>query len=119
VVLVDGALAAFLGRGAREVVPLLPQDEPLRSRVGEATARALADWCARTGRAALGWSPEAAPRLAEGPLAAFLAAAGFERSGPGYRLAPARAAVSMADAGALEAAADALGVQDAPDPGED
>jgi ATP-dependent Lhr-like helicase len=119
VVLVDGALAAFLGRGTREVVPLLPQDEPLRSRVGEATARALADWCARTGRAALGWSPEAAPRLAEGPLAAFLAAAGFERSGPGYRLAPARAAVSMADAGALEAAADALGVQDAPDPGED
>ena len=41
---------------------------PRTSRCGRvsanATAGALADWCARTGRAALGWSPEAATPLA-------------------------------------------------------
>jgi ATP-dependent Lhr-like helicase len=85
VVLVDGALAAFLGRGGRELMPLLPEEEPERSRVAEAAARALAQWCARSGRPALGWG-DGASALAQGPFAPFLAAAGFQRSGPGFRL---------------------------------
>jgi ATP-dependent Lhr-like helicase len=97
VVLVDGVLAAFVGRGAREVTTLLPAEEPLRSRAGEAAARALAGWCARTGRSALGWSPDAAPPLAHGPLAPFLAAAGLERSGPGFRVRSGAAAVDAAE----------------------
>jgi ATP-dependent Lhr-like helicase len=86
-VLVDGSIATIVSPRARQVVPLLPRDEPLRSRVAAAAARALADWCQATSRPALGWAIEDGPALADGPLAPFLAAAGFVRSGPGFRLA--------------------------------
>jgi ATP-dependent Lhr-like helicase len=94
-VLVDGAIAAIVTLRGRQVWPLLPGDEPTRTRVAAAAARALADWCAATSRPALGWAVEAGPALADGPLAPFLAAAGFVRSGPGFRLA----AVPQAGAG--------------------
>lgn len=42
VVLVDGALAAYLGKDARTVWTFLPDDEPERSQVAAAVARALA-----------------------------------------------------------------------------
>ena len=42
VVLVDGALAAYLGKDARTVWTFLPEDEPERSQVAAAVARALA-----------------------------------------------------------------------------
>jgi hypothetical protein len=71
------------------VWPLLPADEPARSWVGVAVARALAVWCQATSRPALGWAIEPGPTLADGPLAPFLPAAGFVRSGPGFRLASA------------------------------
>jgi ATP-dependent Lhr-like helicase len=87
VVLVDGAIVAVLSARARQVVPLLPAEEPARARVAAAAARALARWCEATGRPALGWAVEEGPSLAEGPLAPFLAEAGFVRSGPGFRLA--------------------------------
>jgi ATP-dependent Lhr-like helicase len=86
-VLVDGALAATLSPRARQVLPLLPAEEPARARVAAAAARALARWCEATGRPALGWAIEPGPALADGPLAPYLAAAGFVRSGPGFRLA--------------------------------
>ncbi|MCY0993024.1 DEAD/DEAH box helicase [Nannocystis sp. ILAH1] len=41
VVLVDGTLAAHVGRDARSLVLFAPADEPERSRVAEAAARAL------------------------------------------------------------------------------
>jgi hypothetical protein len=88
-VLVDGALVATLSVRARQVVSLLPADEPARTRAGQAAARALARWCEATGRPALGWAVESDLPLAEGELAPFLAAAGFVRSGPGFRLAAA------------------------------
>jgi ATP-dependent Lhr-like helicase len=90
VVLVDGRLAAFVGRGGREVVPLLPADEPARTSVARSVARALGRWCATSGREALGWGGDTAVSLADGPLGAHLAEAGFVRSGPGFRLAAAR-----------------------------
>ncbi len=89
VVLVDGALAAFLARGGCDVAPLVPADEPERSRVAGAAARALRAWCERSGRSALGWAGREGAVLAQGPFAPFLLEAGFVRSGPGFRLASA------------------------------
>ena len=84
VALVDGRLAAWIGKGEREVRVFLPEDEPARSALARALAEALARWASATGRLALGWSPEGPP-LADGPLAPFLLEAGFVRSGPGFR----------------------------------
>jgi ATP-dependent Lhr-like helicase len=86
VVLVDGGVAAVVSRGARQVAALLPDEEPARSRVGAAAARALRRWCEATGRSALGWAVGEGPALAGSPLAPHLAEAGLIRSGPGYRL---------------------------------
>jgi ATP-dependent Lhr-like helicase len=43
VVLVDGTLAAYLGRGDRQLLTWLPETEPQRSRAGRAVARVLID----------------------------------------------------------------------------
>jgi ATP-dependent Lhr-like helicase len=43
VILVDGALAAYLRRRSPELVLFLPEDEPARSRVARAVARKLAE----------------------------------------------------------------------------
>jgi ATP-dependent Lhr-like helicase len=85
VVVVDGRLAAYLGRGERELSTFLPADEPMRARIARGLCRALATWAMRTGRSALGWSTADGIPLALGPLASFLTAAGFVRSGPGFR----------------------------------
>ena len=49
VILVDGALAAYLARGDRQLLVFLPDAEPQRSKAGRAIARALIDR-ARAGR---------------------------------------------------------------------
>jgi hypothetical protein len=85
-VLVDGAVAAVVSRNGRQVTPLLPGEEPSRSRVAAAAARALRHWCESTGRPALGWAAGDEPALAGSPFAPWLAEAGFVRSGPGFRL---------------------------------
>jgi ATP-dependent Lhr-like helicase len=86
IVLVDGAVVAVVSRGAREVTGLLPDDEPARSRLAAAAARALRRWCEASGRSALGWGVGDGPALAGSPLAPYLAEAGLVRSGPGFRL---------------------------------
>jgi ATP-dependent Lhr-like helicase len=86
VVLVHGALAAFLSGNGREVVSLLPDAEPDLAIVARAAAQALAAWAASTGRHALGWGSAPGTSLADGPLAPALTEAGFVRSGPGFRL---------------------------------
>ncbi len=96
VVLVDGALAALVAGSGRQIAPLLPEHEPARSRVAAAASRALRAWCERSGRTMLGWAPADGAPLAEGPLARALVAAGFVRSGPGFRL-PAAERVSQPD----------------------
>jgi ATP-dependent Lhr-like helicase len=90
VALVDGRLAAFLGKGERDVATFLPAHEPGRSSVARALAAALARWAALTGRAAFGWSVADGQPLTASPLAPFLVEAGFQRSGPGYRLTSVR-----------------------------
>jgi hypothetical protein len=89
VAFVDGRLAAWIGKGERELTTFLPEEEPARSAAARALAPALARWAALTGRTAFGWSAESGRPLAESPLAPFLAEAGFVRSGPGFRLASA------------------------------
>jgi ATP-dependent Lhr-like helicase len=86
VAIVDGRLAAYLGRGERDLRTFLPAEGPLRARTARSLAVALAAWAARTGRSALGWNTADGVPLALGPLAPFLTAAGFVRSGPGFRL---------------------------------
>ena len=41
-VLIDGALGAFVGKDGRSVALFVPTEEPERTRVAEAVARALA-----------------------------------------------------------------------------
>jgi ATP-dependent Lhr-like helicase len=86
VVLVDGRLAAFLSRDARDLRAFLPGEEPARSQQARGLARALARWAQRTGRAVIASAPSGEPP-SRGPLAPFLTEAGFEVFGPGFRLA--------------------------------
>jgi ATP-dependent Lhr-like helicase len=86
VALVDGELAAYLGKGEREITPYLPDDEPQRSERARALARVLARWAAQSDRRALGWSLVAGEPIARSVLAPFLLEAGFVPSGPGLRL---------------------------------
>jgi len=100
VVLVDGALAAWVARGGRQLVTWLPPDEPERSRAGEAIARAVGD-LARTAQArdegALVVEIDGAP-AADSPLAPFLVEAGFVAGSAGLALAR-RARPPAAEAG--------------------
>jgi len=98
VVLVDGSLAATLSPRGRQVVPLLPDDADARHRVGSAAARALLRWCERTSCGALGWAVGEGAPLADSTLASYLAAAGFVRSGPGFRLAASTPSADDTDA---------------------
>jgi ATP-dependent Lhr-like helicase len=87
VIIVDGALAAYLPRGARELRVWLPEDEPARSRVGRALARHLANGTggqSDAGRPGVITEVNDAPVL-ESPLAPFLVDAGFVRAGPGLQ----------------------------------
>ena len=86
VVLVDGALVAYLARGERELRTFLPPDEPSRSRSARALARAVARWAARSGRGLIGWDSADDIPLARSPLAPFLIEAGFVPAGTGFRL---------------------------------
>ncbi len=87
VVLVNGVLAAYIGRGARQITAFLPDEEPARSLTGRALARRLA------GIASSSESPLAlliaeingAPVSAH-PLASFLVEAGFSPSAMGFQL---------------------------------
>jgi ATP-dependent Lhr-like helicase len=79
VILVNGALAAYLARGDRQLVTYLPDSEPERSKTGRAVARVLIDR-ARTGgespRGMLIAEIDGVPPATH-PIAKFLAEAGF------------------------------------------
>ena len=78
IILVNGALAAYLPRGDRQLVAFLPEAEPDRSRTGRAIARVLIDR-ARYGdppRGMLIEEIDGAPPSGH-PLSAMLTEAGF------------------------------------------
>jgi len=80
VILVDGALAAYLGRGEKQLTAFLPDDEPRRSLVAREIARSLARLVESGARRAL--------LLADvgDALAPFLAEAGFRPTAAGHQL---------------------------------
>ncbi len=88
VVIVDGAMTAYLARGYREVTVALPQDEPFRSRAARAAARALMAYACGEGtrvRPMLIATIGDVPAL-DHPFAAFLEEAGFARAGSGLHV---------------------------------
>ena len=103
VVLVDGALAAWLGRGGRQGWVWLPENEPDRSRAARAVAKAFA---------ALGHSARSGPQgglliaeldgrpATEHPLALFLTEEGFVPSSLGFHLRRPRPDLADGDADA-------------------
>ncbi len=89
VVLVDGALAAFLGRGGRQAWVWLPETEPDRGRVARAVASALGMVAARglvDRRGGMLLEEVNGLPAAESPLALYLSEAGFTPSSLGFHL---------------------------------
>ena len=86
VVLVNGSLAAYLGRGGRQLLVFLPEDEPARGVTGRALAARLAK-LARTeeGHGGLLISEINGGPAADHPLASFLIDAGFNPSAMGFQ----------------------------------
>ena len=85
VVLVNGALAAYVPRGVREIVAYLPDDEPARSTTGRALARALAA-LARDEHRGVFIAEIGGRDPAMHPLAPFLIEAGFHPSPMGFQM---------------------------------
>jgi ATP-dependent Lhr-like helicase len=87
VILVDGALGAYLARGDRQLTAYLPGAEPQRSRVGRAVSRALIER-ARAGadspRGMLIEEIDGGPPAAH-TLAPYLAEAGFIGGAMGFQ----------------------------------
>ena len=79
VVMVNGTLAAYISRGARQLLAFLPDDEPAQA----STARALASTLARIGL--LVHEINGLP-ASQHPLAPYLIEAGFSPSAMGFQI---------------------------------
>jgi ATP-dependent Lhr-like helicase len=86
VIIVNGALAAYVGRGEKQVTTFLPDEEPSRSMVAREIANSLAS-LVTTGRrrAILLTEIDDAP-VSRSPIAPMLAEAGFTPTGMGYQM---------------------------------
>jgi ATP-dependent Lhr-like helicase len=87
VILVDGALGAYLARGDRQLTAFLPDAEPQRSLVGRAVSRALIERARAGGDSPRGMLIE---EIDGGPpaahtLAPYLAEAGFIGGAMGFQ----------------------------------
>jgi ATP-dependent Lhr-like helicase len=91
-VLVDGRMAAWINRGARQLVVCLPDDEPERSHVGRALARELVDLAERAPERRRGWLIEQinGKPAAEHAASEFLLDEGFASTALGLQLRVAR-----------------------------
>jgi ATP-dependent Lhr-like helicase len=96
-VLVNGALAAYIPRGGRQITVYLPEDEPARSTVARALARRLAR-LARVdeGQPGLLVSDINGVPASEHPFAPFLSDAGFSPSAMGFQMRRASSAAGQA-----------------------
>jgi ATP-dependent Lhr-like helicase len=84
IILVNGALAAYVGRGEKQVTIFLPENEPSRTSVAREIAGALAGLVATGGRPALLIAEINGQPAAKSPLASVLAEAGFTPGSSGY-----------------------------------
>ena len=87
VVLVNGALTAYLARGDRQLLTWLPEAEPERSRAGRAVAGVLIDRARSGGESPRGMLIEEIDGSppANHPLAPFLTGAGFILGAMGFQ----------------------------------
>ena len=87
IVLVNGALAAYISRGARQILVFLPDEEPARSTVGRALASRLAAIArGEEGREGLLIGEINGTPAAEHPFAPYLVEAGFHASPMGFQM---------------------------------
>ncbi len=87
VVIVNGALAAYISRGARQLQAFLPEDEPGRSTTARALAIRLAALArSEENRVALLIGEINGIPASEHPLGPYLADAGFSPSAMGYHI---------------------------------
>ena len=87
VILVDGALAAYLARGDRQLLTFLPDAEPQRSKTGRAIGRVLIDRARTGGDTPRGMLIEEIDGLEPSahPMAPYLAEAGFIIGAMGFQ----------------------------------
>ncbi|HSP35287.1 MAG TPA: crosslink repair DNA glycosylase YcaQ family protein, partial [Thermoanaerobaculia bacterium] len=85
VVLVNGALAAYVSRGEKQIYTFVPDDEPSRSVVARAIANALAALVASGQRRAMLITEVNGEPVAKTAIAPFLAEAGFAPTSMGYQ----------------------------------
>jgi ATP-dependent Lhr-like helicase len=87
VVIVNGALAAYISRGARQMLVFLPEDEPARSTTGRALAGRLAQLTrGEHNRLALLIGEINGVPAADHPIAPYLVDAGFSPSAMGFQM---------------------------------
>ncbi len=86
VILVNGAMAAYVGRGEKQLTVLLPEHEPARGSVARGIADALAKLVTSGQRRALLIAEINGERTAKSALAPFLAEAGFVPGAAGYQM---------------------------------
>ena len=86
VILVNGALAAYIPRGGRQITVYLPEDEPARSTTGRAVARALASHARQEWHGGLLIAEVNGQEPARHPIAPFLIEAGFNPSAMGFQM---------------------------------
>jgi ATP-dependent Lhr-like helicase len=92
VILVNGALACYVGRGEKGLLTFLPDDEPARSATGREIAAALAGLVQKGERRALLIAEVDGVAAVDHPLRHYLVASGFSVTSQGLQLrAPSRA----------------------------
>jgi len=100
VVIVNGRPAAWIGRGDRQLVVCLPDDEPERSRVGRAMAKELVAIAHRAPEGRRGWLIEeinGTPAV-DDQSSQYLLESGFAATAMGLQLrVPRRAAMPLAN----------------------
>jgi ATP-dependent Lhr-like helicase len=92
VILVNGSLAAYLGRGGRQLYLLLPEEEPERAPTARAVAARLAEMARARGRKGLLVAEIDGAPAREHPMTDCLREAGFTASTQGLHLTRERAA---------------------------
>ncbi len=83
VILVDGRLAAWIGRGDRQLLAWMPEDEPRRQHTARGIAQELTRLATGSTRQGLLVAEVNGIPVSEHPLAAFLDEAGFTRGAMG------------------------------------
>jgi ATP-dependent Lhr-like helicase len=88
VILIDGHLTAWIGRGDRNLLVSLPPDEPDRTRVGRALAQELVALAHRAAEGSRGWLIEEinGATAVSDPASGFLTGAGFAATAMGLQL---------------------------------